>query len=799
MKRLLAVFLLCAVCLGLVLTQIRIRTDITDFLPPGTDPASRFLLREVREGEAATLLLAGIDGPSTPALVKISQSMAARLRGHSLFSLVMNSSAGMDQEAEKLFADRYLLSDAVTPEQFTTDALHHHFEALLTGLSGAASPVVARYGFADPTGAFGAIAAQWLEGGFSGPRTVDGVWFAPEQPDQQPRALLLTRLHAGSSIEEQQVALSLLRSSFEEARHAVNPTDPGAFSLHLTGPAIFAEQASSIVKADIHRIAILSGVLILGLLLWRFRSPAVLVAMLIPPMLGIALAAVTIQLWNGSVHGVTLGFGLTMLGVTLDYPVLWIGHRRPGEAVRATQRRIGMTLGLTMIAASLGLIGMVFSSFPALAQLGLFSVMGLLGAGLATFLVLPPVVCSADLAPALLKTPGWNNAAPAWMIRLERLHRFRPLALLVPCLALLYLAITGLPPLERDLAHLSPVPASQMTLDETLRRQIGAPDASVLIVFSGTSQEDVLRHAERLTPFLHQMRQRGLITSSLGPADLLPSEYTQRQHQAALPPAPELHDRVMAAMAGLPFANGAFDPFLKDAQQQRMASPLHALPSPLLRARLAPMLFQRGGSWYGIASLTGLTDADTFKSLLDQSGTGPAQVIDIREATNGLVNRFTGQAFRWLGAGALLALFALAAGLRQPKRLLAVLIPIGAALCVTLALLKLAGVSISLFHVTAIQLMIGISLDYALFLTRRGDNGGPLDLEERVRTLRTLLVCNGMTLLSFGLLATCQTPLLASIGLTVASGTFCALVLAFFMARPQDTGSPAISLPSENG
>ncbi len=72
---------------------------------------------------------------------------------------------------------------------------------------------------------------------------------------------------------------------------------------------------------------------------------------------------------------------------------------------------------------------------------------------------------------------------------------------------------------------------------------------------------------------------------------------------------------------------------------------------------------------------------------------------------------------------------------------------------------RLSGVRLSLIHLVALQLVAGVGLDYALFFARR-----QLDGEERARTLRTLVTCNAMTLLTFGLLACCQTPLLRDIG-----------------------------------
>jgi predicted exporter len=87
---------------------------------------------------------------------------------------------------------------------------------------------------------------------------------------------------------------------------------------------------------------------------------------------------------------------------------------------------------------------------------------------------------------------------------------------------------------------------------------------------------------------------------------------------------------------------------------------------------------------------------------------------------------------------------------------------------------------LSLFHIVSLQLMVGVGLDYALFFARRG-----LDGEERARTFRTLITCNVMTLLSFGLLAFCRTPLLRGFGITVAVGVVGAICLAFLFAGPR--------------
>jgi predicted exporter len=91
-------------------------------------------------------------------------------------------------------------------------------------------------------------------------------------------------------------------------------------------------------------------------------------------------------------------------------------------------------------------------------------------------------------------------------------------------------------------------------------------------------------------------------------------------------------------------------------------------------------------------------------------------------------------------------------------------------------------------NIVALQFVAGVGLDYALFFARR-----QLDEEERARTLRTLGTCNAMTVLTFGLLALCSTPLLRQIGLTVVIGAVAAICLGFLFAgpRPRPQSGPA--------
>jgi predicted exporter len=757
---LLLALIIAAAVTALVFTWVQVRTDMVTFLPAGRTAASRFMLRELQSGSAASLILVGIENAPPAELARISAALGDALDHTGLFSLVSNGRHALDGPDEQaLFDHRFLLSPATTEAAFTTDALHTALQALLRELQSSAAPLALRFGLADPVGAFLALAPAWI--GESKLRTIGGVWFAPGQD----RALLLLQTRGGGmDIGAQEQADTAIRTAFAA-------TSPGAARLVVSGPAVFAREAAHAIRSDVQRLSIVSTLLVVLLLLWRFRSPWVIAAIAVPVMLSLAAAALAVQLVFGFVHGVALGFGMTMLGVTVDYPVLLIGHRKQGETTDGTLRRIGQAFALAVLSAALGLTGMMFSGFPGVEQLGVFAVVGVLAAAAATRFVLPRLIVAADLAPVFA-------GDPAALLRVERLRRFRFWGALPVLIAGGVLLTYGGPRWEGDIANLSPIPPATRALDTDLRSEIGAPDLGQILVVQGATAEAVLQRQEALLPAIEQQQAAGAFTGFEAAARLLPSAATQAARQAALPDPATLAQRLDEASAGLPFRADAFHPFRDGVAAARTATPVRLadLTSPAIAARLRPLLFERDGTWFGPIAFAGATDP----AALARFAAPDAMFVDMHTETNAIVTRYAGRAGRWLLYGGAAVLLALLVGLRRPVMVGRIVLAIGSAALVTVAVLTAAGIRLSLLHLVALQFTAGVGLDYALFYARR-----QLDEEERARTLRTLVTCNAMTLLTFGLLATCQTPLLRAIGVTVAIGAMSAMGFSFLFAGPR--------------
>ena len=738
----------------LVFSHITVRADVADFLPEGDTPGSRFLLRELRSGAATTLVLVALEGAPPAELARISRTMAPMLEQSGLFALVLNAPPAFDgPDPAFLWDQRYLLAP-VTPEDWAAPALRRDLQGLLGQLRSSAGAVAGQFGLPDLPGAFFRLAA-----GMAGParlRTVDGVWFSPDAG----RALLLLRTRAGGmDIPAQQAAATVLDAAFHAA-------DPGPARLLAAGPAVFAREAAASIRRDVEVLSAGSGVLVLLLLLWRFRSPLVIAAVGVVIALSTAVAALVVQATFGFVHGIALGFGTAMLGVTTDYPVLFIGHRKTDESAAGTIRRIGPAFLMAVATAALGLLGMVLSGFPGLRQLGLFSLAGVLTAAGVTFWALPPLVVAAGLAPV------WAGE-PRQLLRIESWRRWRGWTVLPVLAAAAVLFWRGIP-VEHDINALSPVPEAARALDRSLRADLAAPGAGLVAVVAAPSAQAVLERQEALAPELAPF------AGAEYAARVLPSVKTQRERQATLPDADTLSGRLAEASTGLPFRPGAFGPFIGAVAAAGTAQPVTPdtpLP-PLLTARLAPLLFERDGIWYGPIVFPDATPKLDLAHAF--AGAEGLTVIDLRAEANGVVGAYAVQAWRWAAAGGLAAFLTLCVGLRDWRRVARIVAALGAAGVVTAAVLVLGGTRFSLLHLVGLQFAAGVGLDYALFFGRP-----QLDAEERARTIRTLVTCIAMTLLTFGLLALCQTPLLRAIGQTVALGAGTAMVFAFFLCGPR--------------
>jgi predicted exporter len=762
-RRAVVAWLACIALAALVIARTEFSTDLSAFLPRSPTPVQQVLVDQLRDGVVSRLVLIGLEGGEPARLAEVSKRMAGQLRGDERFASIANGEdAGSEKDREFLWRNRYLLSPAVVPEHFSPAGLRAALEESLQLLGSPAGILLQRVLPSDPTCEILRL-AELLEGG-ARPEMRDGVWFAPGGK----RALLLAQTRApGYDIDAQERVLGAIRDAF-----AVDSA--AEMRLVYTGPGVFSVTTRDRIRSDAVTLSLAASLLVGALMLAVYRSVRVLGLGLLPVASGVLAGIAAVSLGFGSVHGITLGFGSTLIGEGADYAIYLFTQTQRGEA-RTTLDRLWPTLRLGVLTSICGFGAMLFSGFTGLAQLGLFSIAGLVAALLVTRWVLPAFV------PAGFNAQAVASLGP-WAIRLTNaVARLRYAAVILVALSALFLAVRNAPAWSDDLASLSPIPVAGRKMDEQLRRDIGAPDVRHLIVVKAPDAQSALERAEKIGAILRSASGRGVLEGFDSPASFLPSLATQRARQAALPPPETLRRNLREAQQGLPFRADLFEPFLRDVAAARTQPLLErdSLQGTSHALKTDALLVRRADGWTAMLPLRGVRDSAVLGREMAPHAAGDVVLLDLKGASDELYRSYRHEAVGHALIGAAAIVVLLLVTLRSPRRVALVLLPLAAAVTVTTSVLLMTGERLSIFHLVGLFLVIAVGSNYSLFFDRN-----MASLLDRGRTLVSLMFANVSTVIGFGILSLSSVPVLNAIGSTVALGAVLSLAFsAAFMSR----------------
>jgi predicted exporter len=799
--RVIGVWLICVAAATVVVARARYMTDLSAFLPAKPTPVQRLLIAQLREGPGSKLILLALEHGDAEARAQVSIAVAHRLRLDPEFSSI-NNGEQIAADREFLFRYRYLLSPAVTREHFSVNGLRSAIGGTIEELASAEGLLLKPLVPHDPTGEMLRSIDQLTPA--AGPQTRDSVWVSADGE----RTLLVAETAAGGSdTDAQERALDAIRTAFAAA--TLDGRAPAAryVQLNLSGPGVFAVAARAKIKSAVMRLSLAGGSLVVLLLLAVYRSLPALMLGLLPVATGALVGVACVALAFGAVHGITLGFGITLIGESVDYSVYFFIQSLRGNTGDFTphswRRRLWPTIRLGMLTSVCGFASLLPSGFPGLAQLGAYSISGLIAAAAVTRFVLP------ELLPAGLAIRDVAPLGSRIAHLLRPVHRLKSTALwgvagATAAIALLVLYGHRDTLWNRELSSLSPVPLAQQRYDAQLRGDLGAANVLDLIVVSGPDLESVLSAAERTARTLEPLIASRVIGGFDSPANYLPSLATQEARRASLPDSATLRENLRLATAGLPLRDEQLAPFLEDVEAARRGGLItpQDLRNTSLAAGFGALVLHRSDSWSALLPLhaanVAAPDIDFARvqsALADaeaDAGASRAQLLDLKRESDALYASYLQEAIRLslAGVAAILALLLLA--LRSPARVARVLAPLLLAVLCVAGGLAACAVQLTILHLVGMLLIVAVGSNYALFCDAQPPGGEAAPL-----TLASLAIANASTVIGFGLLSFSQVPVLVALGTTVAPGTFLALLFAAMLTprgnptRPTRSGIDA--------
>ena len=765
--------------------RLKVTTDITHFLPAGSDHRLATLSRRLADSTLTRTLIVSIGGPTPEAVHGAAVAFADGLRGNQEVAWIQRGPTDKLPEAVyDLYAPRtaYFLSDdpeKEIPSALSDEGLARSARALKRQLSLPLSPLLARLAGADPLQWFPAILRRF-ERAQAGTLEIDGDQFItpdsadPYTPGVRRWAIVFVGTHHSPFDSRAQAPLL---AAIDARFRAINQQAGGVLTRELGGVAPIALDAERHISADLTRISILSMVGVL-LLFWLFFGSlrAVLLALL--PIAAGALGATTIGLaLFGQLHGMTLAIGSTLIGVALDYPILLLTHRvlNPDTPPEVVLRKIWTGILLGGATTAVGFASLAWTSFPGVREMAVTSSVGIVAALLATRYVLPPLLRGRPTRARLL----WRGSAA--LGQALRWLQGRRAAGIGIAAALTLVCVFGLPRLRwlDSLRALDPgSPRLKAELDR-VRLRVSAMDEGRFVVATAPDMEQALRLNDQVFQVLARLEKErgdGALDGLTSLHAFLWSAELQNRNRGAAAAVPDLGARTIAALRQEGFRADAFAAFADGARA--LAAP-PALPpltlADLESSPLAPLVrtfvVKLGGDIGILTFLRGVRRADQVTAAIaDLPGAGYFDQAAFLDETYA---HFRIQTLQAVAVGVALILAVLYGRYRRWRLAIAALAPAVIAAAATMGLLGLGGVPTNLLHVLSLLLVLSMGVDYGVFLVESAN----ADVSSEA-TLMSLLACCLTTVLSFGLLALSGTPALRAIGLVTGIGVSLSLALA---------------------
>ncbi len=558
-----------------------------------------------------------------------------------------------------------------------------------------------------------------------------------------------------------------LRARLPAAEAEIQQRWPGVRLLRA-GAVFHAAAARESAEREMHVIGLGSLAGIVLLLLLVYRSPGPLALGLLSVGVGLCAAVLSTIAVFGRLHLMTLVFGASLIGEAVDYAIQYFAARMGAGPDWDPRRGLATVLPALAVALATSVVGyaaLAFTPFPAMRQIAVFAISGLAAAWLTVVLLLP-----WWLARPQSWAPGRLLALPGRWLALWR-ARVTPRRFLGFAAFALLLAIPGWLRLgaDDDVRQLIQSPPGLAAQERELRALSGMEAGSQFFLIEGADPQQVLQREEALADALAKQD-----VNMQGISRFVPScrqqDLARRTLRAALPAA----RRVLAESGFRAEAVAQWSSLVErpDACLSPQAWLDSSLSTPFRHLWL-------GRTAHGQASLAlpfGYRDV----AVLAAAGHGIAGVTLVDKP--GAVSRLFAQ-YRRLGvfvlAAATLLILALLAWRYGARGAAAVLAPVLLAQALALGVLGYAGVAMNLFNLLALLLVLGVGINYAIFLHEgaRGGDGAATSPREAAILVGVALSA-ATTLLSFGLLGLSSMPALSGFGITLALGIAIAVLLA---------------------
>lgn len=528
----------------------------------------------------------------------------------------------------------------------------------------------------------------------------------------------------------------VLQTALDGAKAAVSP----GTQVTMGGVPLFAEAASVRANAEVSTVGLGSLLAIIVIMWLAFRSPRPLILVVLSVATGVAAGLSVTSLVFGKVHLMTLVFGASLVGVAEDYGIHYFASRQAQPTVErhALLKHLTPGLFLATLTSVAGYVMLAVTPMPGLRQVALFSGTGLLAA-FVTVLAWFPFLDAGTVKQTRFSTV-WAGTRRRW----PALSGVSLLIFVALALGFAGVGALRLQP-QDDVRGLQSSPPELLEAQKQIALAIGLPSPAQFFLVRGGDEAERLEREEALRAKLDGFIGEKKLSGYEAVSNWVPSPKVQDENRAEVL---KVREAVLTRLA---------DELDEDVPPAFASKPLkvETVLGTAVGAALKPLWLDGANVvlLHG-PSREALAEFATLESLPG------VRFVDRTGDISALMKRWrVGMTELLLGGYALI--FA-ALWWRFRSRSWRALVPTVVASAVALGVVGWLGEPFSLFHVLALWLLLGMGVDYGIFLLGDESDGGEAWVAVGLGAVSTLL--------SFGLLAISSTQAIHAFGVTLGVG-----------------------------
>ncbi len=565
----------------------------------------------------------------------------------------------------------------------------------------------------------------------------------------------------------------------------VSQTQDYSFTIKIFGTHVYAQRTASLIRKDITYIFIIS---ILGIILiyyLSFRQFKTLLISLFSIIWGVSAGLFALNLLFDKIHGITLIFGSTLIGVCIDYTTHYfvsLIHKSKQNTPDARFQAISdirKSLLFGYLTTIIVFIVFSFSGLRFLKEIAIFSCVGITASYFISVFIIPQFTFLKKVRTGLL--------LKLFQRLLKGSHhfssRYKKGLLGITAILFIFSAVYSFYiPFDNNIYNLNYVDPKLKSLEKEFLSRYGDITTSNMILMTGESTEEVLRLNDKVYQLLVKAKKDHIIDSYYNIHPFLPSKETQQQNIQNILSIDwqKTREIIKKEAVRLGFKESAFDPFFQGLESLKNESNL--ITDKFIRTTpFAPVLeelLRQRNSQRILASYFKTRNEEKLPILLKKLEKLGSNIYYINKVD--LINKIIYSLKDEILEFIIISFIAIGILLfflyRNILKVLLALIPAIFGILVSMVISDLLGMKVNIISLFAFILMIGIGLDYGIFITNSLIKNNTIEISGSAIMIAALT-----TIFAFGILIISSNIALISIGMTILSGIMLTVVFSIYI------------------